>query len=125
MAREQIVVGLEIGTSKIAAVVGDVRGKGLLLGLELVKDKKIEGIHGIRDESDRQGMRVVIELKRDALRDVSDALELAARALRDGAGAAVAVEAAYAALAALDALVGRDTREDVLDRLFARFCIGK
>lgn len=32
---------------------------------ELVKDKKIEGITDIRDESDRQGMRIVIELRRD------------------------------------------------------------
>jgi len=32
---------------------------------ELVKEKKIEGITEIRDESDRQGMRVVIEVKRD------------------------------------------------------------
>lgn len=33
---------------------------------DLVKDKKIEGISDLRDESDRQGMRIVIELKRDA-----------------------------------------------------------
>ena len=33
---------------------------------ELVKDKKIEGISDLRDESDRSGMRIVIELKRDA-----------------------------------------------------------
>ncbi|MHC1723386.1 MAG: DNA gyrase subunit A [Aminipila sp.] len=33
---------------------------------ELVKDKRIEGISDIRDESNRQGMRIVIELKRDA-----------------------------------------------------------
>jgi DNA gyrase subunit A len=33
---------------------------------ELVNDKKIEGISDIRDESDRDGMRIVIELKRDA-----------------------------------------------------------
>lgn len=33
---------------------------------ELVKDKKIEGISDLRDESDREGMRMVIELKRDA-----------------------------------------------------------
>lgn len=33
---------------------------------ELVKDKKLEGISDLRDESDRSGMRVVIELKRDA-----------------------------------------------------------
>jgi len=32
---------------------------------ELIKDKKLEGISGIRDESDREGMRLVIELKRD------------------------------------------------------------
>jgi DNA gyrase subunit A len=31
----------------------------------LVKDKKIEGISALRDESDRQGMRIVIELKRE------------------------------------------------------------
>jgi DNA gyrase subunit A len=33
---------------------------------ELVKNKKVEGISGLRDESDRQGMRIVIELKREA-----------------------------------------------------------
>jgi DNA gyrase subunit A len=37
---------------------------------ELVKDKKLEGIHALRDESDRHGMRVVIELKRDAVREI-------------------------------------------------------
>jgi DNA gyrase subunit A len=37
---------------------------------ELVKNKKIEGISDLRDESDRKGMRVVITLKRDAIEDV-------------------------------------------------------
>ena len=37
---------------------------------ELVRDKKIEGISDLRDESDRDGYRVVIELKRDAEREV-------------------------------------------------------
>ena len=37
---------------------------------ELVRDKRIEGISDIRDESDRHGMRVVIELKREASSDV-------------------------------------------------------
>ena len=37
---------------------------------EMVRDKRIEGIADIRDESDREGMRVVIELKRDAVADV-------------------------------------------------------
>ncbi len=34
---------------------------------DLVRDKKLEGISDLRDESDREGMRVVIELKRDAM----------------------------------------------------------
>ena len=37
---------------------------------QLVRDKQIEGISEIRDESDREGMRVVIELKRDAMSDI-------------------------------------------------------
>ena len=37
---------------------------------DLVKEGKIQGISDIRDESDREGMRVVIELKRDAKPDV-------------------------------------------------------
>jgi DNA gyrase subunit A len=37
---------------------------------ELVRDKRVEGISDIRDESDRHGMRVVIELKRDASAEV-------------------------------------------------------
>lgn len=37
---------------------------------ELVKEKKIEGISDLRDESDKQGIRVVIELKKDAYGDV-------------------------------------------------------
>ena len=37
---------------------------------QLVKDKKIEGISDLRDESDREGMRIVIDLKRDAIEDV-------------------------------------------------------
>jgi DNA gyrase subunit A len=37
---------------------------------DLVREKRVEGISDIRDESDRQGYRVVIELKRDAVADV-------------------------------------------------------
>ena len=37
---------------------------------DLVNDKKIEGISNINDESDRQGMRIVIDLKRDAIANV-------------------------------------------------------
>lgn len=37
---------------------------------QLVKDKQIEGISELRDESDREGIRVVIELKRDAMSEI-------------------------------------------------------
>ncbi|MBI0584606.1 MAG: DNA gyrase subunit A [Methanomassiliicoccus sp.] len=37
---------------------------------ELVKDKKIEGITDLRDESDRDGMRVVIEIRKDAMEEI-------------------------------------------------------
>ena len=37
---------------------------------ELVKDEKIPGIYEIRDESDRQGLRIVYELKNDAIPNV-------------------------------------------------------
>ncbi len=37
---------------------------------ELVREKQVEGITGVRDESDRDGMRIVIELRRDATPDV-------------------------------------------------------
>jgi DNA gyrase subunit A len=37
---------------------------------ELVREKRIEGVADLRDESDRQGMRIVVELKRDASAEV-------------------------------------------------------
>lgn len=37
---------------------------------ELVKEKRIDGISGLRDESDKDGMRIVIDIKRDAVSEV-------------------------------------------------------
>ena len=37
---------------------------------ELINEKRLEGISDLRDESDREGMRIVIELKRDAIPDI-------------------------------------------------------
>ncbi len=36
----------------------------------LVREKKLEGVHDVRDESDREGMRIVVELKRDGVAQV-------------------------------------------------------
>ena len=43
---------------------------------QLVKDKRVDGIHALRDESDRSGMRIVIELKKDGIREVESNPEL-------------------------------------------------
>ena len=60
--REQIVfteIPYQVNKARVAAHIG-----------ELVRDKKIEGINEIRDESDRDGIRLVIELKKDVLPQV-------------------------------------------------------
>lgn len=68
---EQVVVG-KSKLSRSAIIVTQLPyqvNKAALLEkiAELVNDKKIEGIADLRDESDRDGIRVVIELKRDAV----------------------------------------------------------
>ncbi len=65
----------EIRKDRDAIIVTEIPyqvNKALLIEriADLVREKKIEGISDLRDESDRQGMRVVIELKRDAVGDV-------------------------------------------------------
>jgi DNA gyrase subunit A len=66
---------IEEGDQKDKIIVNELPyqvNKSVLLQTiaELVKEKKIEGIADLRDESDRKGMRIVIELKRDAINDV-------------------------------------------------------
>ena len=55
----------------ITAIPYQVNKAGLVERIaELVREKRVEGVADLRDESDRQGMRVVVELKRDASADV-------------------------------------------------------
>lgn len=61
----------EIGNGKSAIIITQIPyqvNKAQLVAriAELVKDKKMEGISDLRDESDRHGIRVVVELKRDS-----------------------------------------------------------
>ena len=61
----------DIGQGKSAIIITELPyqvNKALLVAriAELAKDKKIDGISDLRDESDRHGIRVVVELKRDA-----------------------------------------------------------
>ena len=65
----------EIRKDRHAIVIDEVpyqvnKARMIEIIAEMVRDKKIEGISGVADESDRIGVRVVIELKRDATPDV-------------------------------------------------------
>ena len=69
--RGRIAVETHPRTSKTSLVVTEIPyqvNKTRLIEriAELVREKKIDGINDIRDESDREGMRIVMELKRDA-----------------------------------------------------------
>ena len=69
--RAKAVVGEIQGTGRYQIIINELpyqTNKAALVEkiAELVKDKKIEGISELRDESDRQGMRIVIELKKEA-----------------------------------------------------------
>ena len=65
----------DVGKSKKAIIVHEipymVNKANLIIKIaELVSEKKIPGISDLRDESDRKGMRIYIELKRDAIPEV-------------------------------------------------------
>ncbi|MGD0484191.1 MAG: DNA gyrase subunit A, partial [Gemmatimonadales bacterium] len=69
-ARAQVEEKESSGRSQIVVTeIPYLVNKARLLELiaELVREKKLEGISDLRDESDRDGMRIVIELKRDAV----------------------------------------------------------
>ena len=65
----------EIRKDRFAIVIDEIpyqvnKSRMIEIIAEMVRDKKIEGISNVADESDRIGVRVVIELKRDATADV-------------------------------------------------------
>jgi DNA gyrase subunit A len=65
----------EIRKDRFAIIIDEVpyqvnKARMIEIIAEMVRDKKIEGISNVADESDRIGVRVVIELKRDATPDV-------------------------------------------------------
>lgn len=92
-----------------------------------------EGVDAVRDAlvAALVGQPTASGLRWAAGRDQAAALDRAAEAAEEAAGAlgpmgpAVASVVLHEALEALDGLTGADTREDVLDAIFARFCVGK
>jgi len=68
-------VGFEESNGREAIIVTEIpyqvnKAEMIKKTAELVNDKRIEGISNIRDESDRNGMRIVYELKRDAVPNI-------------------------------------------------------
>ncbi|MFD2649762.1 DNA gyrase subunit A [Devosia albogilva] len=94
---------------------------------ELVRDKRIEGIADMRDESSREGMRVVIEVKRDALPDVVLNQLYRFTALQSSFGCNfVALNGGKPELMSLKQILGAfiDFRQEVVTRR-ARFLLNK
>lgn len=89
-------------------------------GIERLESAIVDAM-GVADVPD---LLVATSRQRDALLRVASATEEALQALPI-AGVAVAADSITEGLSALDDLTGADTREDVLDAVFARFCIGK
>lgn len=95
-----------------------IEGQGVLALAQAVRD----ALAGA--EPAGHALVIASARQRDLLRTVAERVTEAGEAL-PFAGVAVAAELVMEALLELDALTGRDTREAVLDALFARFCIGK
>ena len=98
--------------------VSNVTGSGL--------DALREALAAWLTASDPAGAAVVgSQRQADLLLKMAEHAEEAAELLQSPVGPVVAAEAVTTALERLGAMRGHDVREDVLDRLFARFCIGK
>ena len=77
------------------------------------------------EEHSGAAMVIASQRQRDLLLGLARHIRRALDAVRGDAGVAVAADELIAGLQLLDDLQGSGTREHVLDRLFARFCIGK
>ena len=89
-------------------------------GIDVLRQALVDAL----GSTPREGVVIASARQAEALGAVAAALA-EARDTLPIAGVAVAADALTRGLDALDALTGHDTREDVLDALFARFCIGK
>lgn len=104
---------------EVAHRVSAVSGQGIDALRQRLGQEVLRGL------ADGEVAPVVSQRQHELLRAVAQHLEQAEAALVGLAGPAVAAEELTRALGRLGELSGQDVREEVLDRLFARFCIGK
>ena len=126
-ARERVLVG---NHSDRDGAVLEIDGLPLLPtsakngeGLQALSDVISEALVG--ELPGGASLVIASQRQRDLLFGVARQIREALKAFEGDAGFAVAAELLYGALTPLDELVGRDSREAVLDALFSRFCIGK
>jgi len=93
------------------------------LGLEALREAIAEALVG--ELPGGASLVIASQRQRDLLLGVAREIRTSVAAFEGEFGLAISAEALYSALVPLDALVGRDSREAVLDALFSRFCIGK
>ncbi len=93
------------------------------LGLEALREAIAEALVG--ELPGGASLVIASQRQRDLLLGVAREIRASVSAFEGELGLAISAEALYNALVPLDALVGRDSREAVLDALFSRFCIGK
>lgn len=100
--------------------LSNLTGQGIdeLKALLLAWAREGEGPAGAR-------LAVINQRQHALLQELGSWMSLAQEALVGEAGVALAAEAVQRGLGCIGELTGRDVREEVLDRLFARFCIGK
>jgi tRNA modification GTPase len=87
-------------------------------------DRLVEAVTTALAAAPSDGLMVASERQRDRLLAIGRAAR-GAIAAWDEAGIAVAADLLTEVIAEIDALTGADTREEILDAVFARFCIGK
>jgi len=100
-------------------LVSALRGKGLEALGALVEHRLAGG------DAEAGTTRLLLARHREALQRSREALEEGGALRTAGTPLDLVAETLRASLAALEELSGRTTSEDVLDRIFARFCLGK
>ena len=125
--RDRVVVGNHSDREGAAL---EIDGLSLLLtsaksgeGLQALSDAISEALVG--ELPGGASLVIASQRQRDLLFGVARQIKEALHAFEGDVGFAVAAELLYGALTPLDELIGRDSREAVLDALFSRFCIGK
>jgi tRNA modification GTPase len=94
-------------------------------GLDLLKEQLVAEVESLAADGNARSAIVTNERHLDCFLRAAKALELAEDALKSKLPVEVTVGELRVALSALDEIIGKTYNEDILGRIFSRFCIGK